>query len=193
MVHRHSEAVGNTEALALISNSVQLTRRPSDKTMRMNKYETQRATILARIEVKDYMWRYFHGMASRKAQQSTDRIDANTLIIRWPDSPDRMGLHDLRDISGELCWKNQRVQSVPSNLGRGRGVIYYFLCNGCDRKAKYLYFQNYLYAPLCRRCCGVPYPQSTRRDRRISRYLRRHPEVAQHIMDTYIGPSPRPP
>ncbi len=147
------------------------------------------ATILERIDVKEYMWRYSHGEAKRDTYQTTERVSPNSIRINWPTGMSVMGSHNLRDVSGELCWRNQVIERVPSNLGKNRGSICYFICNDCGRRTKYLYFQNYLYAPLCRRCCGLPYRQPTRPERKISRYLSRHPEMATQIIDSFIAPT----
>lgn len=142
------------------------------------------ATIQERISAKDYMWRYYHGEAKRETYQTTERVSTNSLRIKWPKGMSIIGSHNLRDVSGELCWKDQVVEYIPSNLGRNNGIIYYFICNDCDRRVKYLYFQNYLNAPLCRKCCGLPYRQPTRPERKISRYLRRHPEVITRLVNS---------
>jgi hypothetical protein len=147
-----------------------------------SKYKKQMATILERISAKDYMWRYHHGEAKRNTYQTTERISTNSFRIKWPSGMSIIGSHNMRDISGELLWRDQVVEYIPSNLGKNNGIIYYFICNDCGRRVKYLYFQNYLYSPLCRRCCSLPYRQPTRPERRISRYIRRHPEAAAQII-----------
>lgn len=156
--------------------------------MLSNKYKKRMANILERISVKEYMWRYFHGEAKRETYQTTERVSPNSLRIEWPTGMSITGLHNLRDISGELCWKNQVVEYIPSNLGKDRGIVYYFVCNDCGRRVKHLYFDNYLRAPLCRRCCGLPYRQPTRPERKISRCLSRNPEAARQILDSGIIP-----
>lgn len=59
------------------------------------------------------------------------------------------------------------VDFIPSNLGKG--FIFYFICNGCGRKVKYLYEPRENSQYLCRICHGLHYKQPDRRIRRISR------------------------
>ena len=151
-----------------------------------NKFEKRKAKILERISAQDYMWRLQHGMVSREAAESMVRVSSNAFVIHWPKGASNVGLHNLTDVTGELCWKGQCVEYVPSNLGRNRGIIWYFICKDCLRRVKHLYFDNYLRAPLCRRCCSIPYCQPTRPERRISRYLRRHPEVITRLINDKI-------
>jgi hypothetical protein len=79
-----------------------------------------------------------------------------------------------RDIqSGFYYWDEQRVDFIPSNLGRERGFIFYFICNGCCRRVKYLYEYSSCESPLCRICCGLKYEAPTRKARTISRLIRK--------------------
>jgi|GEM_PF-1306513 hypothetical protein len=151
------------------------------------KYEKRKEEILDRISAQDYMWRLQHGMVSRKAAESMVRVSSNSFVIHWPKDSSNVGLHNLSDVSGELCWKGQIVEYVSSNLGRNRGIIWYFICKDCLRRVKYLYCDNYFCAPICRRCCKLPYRQPTRPERKISRYLSRHPEAAQQIISSFIA------
>jgi len=153
----------------------------------MNTYEKRRREILERISAREYMWRYYHGEATNEAYNSTVRLSGNAMLIQWPRGARNVGSHNLMDATGELCWKDQVVESVPSNLGMRRGVIWYFVCKDCNNRVKYLYFENYLRAPLCRRCCKLPYRQPTRPERKISRYLSRHPEAAAQIINSFIA------
>lgn len=59
--------------------------------------------------------------------------------------------------SGFYHWHNQKVDYVQSNLGSNNGVVFYFVCNGCRYRAKYLYQYNSCYEPLCRKCCRLKY------------------------------------
>jgi hypothetical protein len=150
----------------------------------MNTYEKRTATILERISAKEYMWRYHHGEATNEAYNSTVRLPGSAMLIQWPKGGRNVGSHNLMDATGELCWKDQIVESVSSNLGRGKGAIWYFVCKDCSKRVKHLYFDNYLRAPLCRRCCKLPYRQPTRPERKISRYLTRHPEIITRLINS---------
>jgi hypothetical protein len=144
------------------------------------------ATILDRIDIKDYIWNYNHGLSGREVYQATIRTASNAFQIRWPTNMSAIGAHNMADASGERIWTGQTVEYVPSNLGANRGTVFYFICKDCGKRVKFLFFRSYLHAPLCRRCCNLPYRQPTRPERRISRYLHRHPEVARQILNSGI-------
>ncbi len=76
---------------------------------------------------------------------------------------------DFRD--GSYYWHRQEVDYVPSNLRRG--FIFYFICNECGRRVKYLYEYSMLESPICRICCRLSYRQPNRKARAISRLFRR--------------------
>ncbi len=75
--------------------------------------------------------------------------------------------------TGFYNWNKQKVDCIPSNLGEDRGYIFYFRCNGCYRRVRYLYEFSGLASPLCHRCCGLKYEQPSRKARGISRILRK--------------------
>ena len=68
-------------------------------------------------------------------------------------------------------WNEQKVDYVPSTLGRG--FIFYFVCNGCERRVKHLYEYSTLTSPLCRVCCRLKYEAPTHKARTFSRMLRK--------------------
>lgn len=68
-------------------------------------------------------------------------------------------------------WGEQKVEHVPSNFGKGKGYIFYFICSGCSRRVKYLYDGKLSYSPLCRICCNLSYKAPTRRARELSRLV----------------------
>lgn len=74
-------------------------------------------------------------------------------LLNIPDNTTFKSIADMR--SGIPYWDEQRVDYVASNLGRG--YIFYFVCNGCGRRAKYLYEYNTTLSPLCRVCCRITY------------------------------------
>jgi len=155
--------------------------------MKYSKYEKRKAEIIERISAQEYMWRYSHGLSSREAYESTVRVSSSSLMIQFPKGASIVGSHNLTDATGELCWKGQVVENVPSNLGRNRGIIWYFICNECLNRVMYLYFDNYFRIPLCRRCCKLPYRQPTRTERKASRFFRRHPEAVQQFINSFIA------
>ncbi len=68
---------------------------------------------------------------------------------------------------GDYDWPE--IDFVPSNLGNG--YIFYFICNRCELKVKYLYRPYEHSQPLCRRCHRLRYEQPKRKVRRLSRLI----------------------
>ncbi len=75
--------------------------------------------------------------------------------------------------SRELYWNSQSIDFRYSNLGKNKGAIFYFLCNGCGKRVRYLYSSSLLCEPRCRRCCRIPYRQPNRKVRGLSRLIRK--------------------
>jgi hypothetical protein len=86
-----------------------------------------------------------------------------------PENTTYKSRRDFRD--GGYFWNEQRVDFVSSNLKRGH--IFYFRCNGCARRVKYLYEYSMLMSPLCRICCRLRYEQPSRKARYLSRLIRK--------------------
>jgi hypothetical protein len=148
-----------------------------------NKYEKRKIAILDRIDATDYIRRCVLEIFKnpRKLTIRT-RSDADHFKSVFND-PKNTTFKSMRDIqTGDPFWNRQLVDYALSNLGRG--FIFYFVCNWCKRKVKYLYLDTYLDAPLCRKCSRFPYRQPTRPERKISRYLRRHPEVMARLVNS---------
>ena len=74
----------------------------------------------------------------------------------------------LRGINGFYYWDEQEVDSVCSNLGYGKGHVFYFRCNGCGQRVKYLYEYNSCYSPICRKCCRLGYKYPTKKSESFS-------------------------
>ena len=92
-------------------------------------------------------------------------------LMNDPKNTTFKSIRDPRD--SYYYWHKQRFDYVPSNLGRDRGFVFYFICNGCGRRVKYLYEYSSLESPLCRTCCHLKYEQPSRKARDISRLIRR--------------------
>jgi len=75
--------------------------------------------------------------------------------------------------TGLYFWNEQKVDYVPSNLGSGKGYIFYFICNGCRQRVRYLYEYSTLNSPLCRICCRLGYETPPNRARELIRLLRK--------------------
>lgn len=61
------------------------------------------------------------------------------------------------DFMGNPGWYEQKVVCVPSNLPRRKTFLFYFICDACHERVKYLYEYNMLRPPLCRKCCRIVY------------------------------------
>lgn len=90
-------------------------------------------------------------------------------LLNAPESSLFKSIPDLR--SGVPYWNEQQVDCLPSNLGKNRGYIFYFICNGCGKRTRYLYSSSAMYGPKCRQCCRLPYKQQNRQTRSLSRLI----------------------
>ncbi len=156
-----------------------------------NKYEKRKRAILAQIDINDYiqqcMWR-FTGQKQKRRPVIRTQSDAECFKRIFSD-PINSPIRSMLGIpSGDLYKYCQDVDYVSSNVGRG--FIFYFICVWCGRRVKYLFVDENLEALLCRRCIRLPYQQPSRAERKISRYIRRHPEVAAKNINTFIAPNP---
>jgi len=68
-------------------------------------------------------------------------------------------------------WHEQEVDFVPSNLGKNKGFIFYFICNSCGKLRKDLYFPSMISEPRCRTCCRLQYKQPNRKARSVTRII----------------------
>jgi formylmethanofuran dehydrogenase subunit E len=55
----------------------------------------------------------------------------------------------------------QRFDYIPSNLGKG--YIFYFICDQCERRVEFLYMPEWSGRYLCRTCHNLRYPSKPRR------------------------------
>ncbi len=154
-----------------------------NEAIRQSTYERRKAAILARIHISDYIRRYaWEVFGNQRKPVMRTRADADYYKKMFSNpigSPIRSLLHIS---SGNLYKYSQDVDYICSNLGSG--FVFYFLCVWCGRRTKYLYVDQSLEALLCRKCIKFPYPQPTRPERKASRYLRRHPEVIQQLINS---------
>ena len=116
-----------------------------------------------RIDITNYVATFLSELAEREKKSSirlkthgdADRIKGLLNI------PKNSIFKSLRNFHTDLpYWIEQRVDYVPSNLSRG--YIYYFLCNGCGRRVKYLHEYHSTLSPLCRLCCHLTYRRNKR-------------------------------
>ena len=129
-------------------------------------------TILDRKDITDYVRGFVLHM--RKHGRVFDlRHEGNIkFMIQLMNEPENAEFRSARDFqNGNYYWDYQRVDYKRSNLGRG--FVFYFRCNGCRRRVKYLYEYSMLQPPLCRICCHLHYEQPSRKARRLSRLIRK--------------------
>ena len=124
--------------------------------------------ILDRKDITDYVRAFVMHMRHTRGRVYNLRHpqEARNMIedINNPGNTTFKSMRDFRD--GDYFWHEQEVDFVPSNLRRGH--IFYFRCNGCYGRVKYLYEYSMLKTPLCRICCRLPYKQPSRKTRSIS-------------------------
>ncbi len=130
-------------------------------------------TILGRKDITDYVRSFVLHMRKTEGRVLTarhrDETEYMKSLMNDPKNTTYKSFPDFRD--GDYFWHHQRVDFVTSNLGKG--FVFYFICNSCRQRAKYLYEYSPLQSPLCRVCCRLPYPVSSRQARYMSRLLRK--------------------
>ncbi|MGD0328497.1 MAG: hypothetical protein ABSB00_02155 [Minisyncoccia bacterium] len=136
--------------------------------------KNQKITVLDRKDITDYIRTFVWHMRDRGRIFNTRHLGEVKNMVEQINLPENTAFKSARDIhGGYLYWDRQKVEFVPSNLGPDRGYIFYFRCNGCYRRVKYLYEYSMLESPLCRICCRLQYEQPSRKARAISRAIRK--------------------
>jgi len=82
------------------------------------------------------------------------------LVKEFLDEPQNTKYKSARGLDGFYYWSQQKVDFVASNLGLG--FLFYFVCNGCGKRVKYLYRYSECESPLCRLCCRLKYKSPAR-------------------------------
>jgi len=143
----------------------------------MTTYTHKKTSILERIvpiNITDYIRQ---GIFELKRKgfcfNFSHPLEANRLKELLNDSKNTTFKSGRDPMDGLNYWYEQKVVFVRSNLGHDRGVLFYFLCNSCHKRVKYLYEYNSLYPPLCRKCCMLGYKYPTKKARDLSRVLRK--------------------
>jgi hypothetical protein len=129
----------------------------------------------SRIDITDYIARFIRNIREKEGRVFDLRHPAEVAYMKeFLDDPKYTTFKSMRDFTtGFYHWDKQKVDYVSSNLGSSRGFIFYFRCNGCYRRVKYLYEYSTLYSPLCHYCCGLKYRIPSRKERGLSRILRK--------------------
>ncbi len=130
--------------------------------------------ITRRIDIFDYVRTFVREL---EQLENSPRIRFNNEfdlervkgLMNIPKNTTFKSLNDMR--SGQPFWRYQEVDYVLSNLGKGRGALFYFLCTRCNLRVKYLYFYTELEPPLCRKCCQLPYRPTSYRERKANKFI----------------------
>lgn len=129
-----------------------------------------------RIDISDYI-KEFVLYIRRKEGRTIDirQFGAVNYMKELLDNPEYTRFKSTKSPDGSIYWDRQRVSYIQSNLGGGRGYLFYFNCDNCYRRVKYLYRLNYCYPPLCRICSNLSYkvPPRPRKFRDLSRIIRK--------------------
>lgn len=128
-------------------------------------FEGRRIDTAYRISSTDFIVGFINEVRFNKGTQldwlEDSRIrsewEANTLL-EWINNPDfKKTNNSLLNIQGTHDYR-QQMAYIPSNFGRGKGYIFYFICNGCERRVKYLYMLKNSSIFRCRECNKLRYP-----------------------------------
>lgn len=116
----------------------------------------------SRIDIVDYVRAFLLELAVKEKRpfiviDSLAQAERVTGLLNLPENTTFKSLANIH--SGYLYWLEQRVEYVRSNLGRG--FIFYFICNRCDRRTRYLYHDSPTISPTCRLCCRITYRRSS--------------------------------
>lgn len=125
-------------------------------------YRHENEEVLNRIEkidITEYLTRFliFHKKTEWWLPIHPTTLNEATQVKDFLNKPNNTASKSVRDLQGFYYWDDQKIDFIPSNLGEGYGFIYYFICNGCHRKVKYLYEYSKCNTPLCRICCRLSY------------------------------------
>lgn len=130
--------------------------------------------IYPRIDISEYVREFLFNVKKQGGALNANHASGAIHMKELLNNPAYTTFKSIRDFrDGFFYWNEQKVDYVPSNLGRGRGYLFYFICNGCGRRIKYLYECTPLDTPLCRICCCLGYKEPSRKARYLSRLLRK--------------------
>lgn len=137
-------------------------------------------TDVERINISDYMRGFVCELSQKENSpvKITRPFEAERIkgLMNISANTTFKSIADFR--SGIPFWDEQKVDFVPSNLGKG--FIFYFLCNNCGKRVKNLYFPSMVEEPLCMRCCRLQYKQPRRKQRVLSELLGRNYLSTEH-------------
>jgi hypothetical protein len=123
-------------------------------------YHCQNKWIIGRIErinITDYLRIFLLKLATKEKGSCnlSEKFQAERIkgLLNIANNTAFKSIGEIE--TGIPYWNEQRVDYVPSNLGRG--FLFYFICNQCGRRVKYLFEYSSIKEPVCRRCCRLSY------------------------------------
>ena len=138
-------------------------------------YNKQRTiNDIERIDIKEYIRTFILTIQRNEGRSiNANHLGGSMHMKDLLDRPEYTRFKSFKSLDGFHYWNEQKVKYVPSNLGRGRGYIFYFICNGCRRNVKHLYQESLCETPVCRICSRIGYQAPKRKARELSRLLRK--------------------
>ncbi|HCY17652.1 MAG: hypothetical protein UR62_C0001G0021 [Candidatus Nomurabacteria bacterium GW2011_GWF2_35_12] len=126
--------------------------------------------ITRRIDIFDYVRSFVRELEQLENKKIKFNNEFEAFRVKaLMNIPEKTKFKSVNDLRGNPYWHFQEVDYVPSNLGKDRGVLFYFICSRCNRRIKYLYFYTEVEPPLCRKCCQLPYRPASYQERKIAR------------------------
>lgn len=133
--------------------------------MRYQHHNKETLKGIDRLDISEYV----HAFLIELSKRQNTPVKVNTpleaeIVKGLLNTSKNTTFKSIRNIeTGVPYWNYQRVDSVSSNLGSNKGYLFYFICNGCSRRVKYLYQYDLLCSPLCRVCCRIGYKRMPRK------------------------------
>lgn len=143
----------------------------------MTTYTHKNKGILDRVECKnitDYIKQGIFEMRRKGYYFNLNNPQEAIRLKELLNDPQNTSFKSGRDpMDGFYYWHEQKVDFVHSNLGNDKGSVFYFICNNCNKRVKFLYEYSSLYPPICRKCCRLGYRYPNRKEKDLSRVLRK--------------------
>lgn len=124
---------------------------------------------MQRVDITDYLREFLIHLAKHDGRRVEIRSEDDARrVLGFINVPENTRYKSIGNGDAPI-WNQQKIVCIASNLQNG--YLFYFICNGCGGRVKYLYQYYLLEPPLCRRCLRIPYPSmqyAERKRRRIS-------------------------
>lgn len=143
-----------------------------------------------RLDITDYVQTFMLNFKQKKGVLlKINYFDGADYLKQLLNSPENKICSPLESINEFFYWSPQKVDFIPSNLGKNKGYVFYFICIYCETRVKYLYKYRTYESPMCRTCCKLGYVPPSRRARNISRLIRKPylSSEAKYLIVKYAG------